>query len=209
LRSSESRVGYRIVNGKAARLAEIASFDQGWGRDFAAGVGEGDHDPAVGTAGASFNARDRQDDGGGPAADGQVAEAAVVGRHLPARVLDPVELPDPGQHRHRAQNFGRFLGIELLRPDDPVHPTRILLVYKATSPYNHRVEQRRALKRLLGRQYRSLVTKASRSTKKDFVKYDLTESGAEAIRRRLKMEPGRFCPVAKGVTVRESVVTSV
>ena len=83
------------------------------------------------------------------------------------------------------------------------------MVYKATSPYNRRVERRRALKRLLGRQYRSLVTKASRSTKKDFLKYDLTESGAEAIRRRLKMDPGRFCRVAEGVTVHESMFTNV
>jgi hypothetical protein len=187
----------------------MAWFDHGWGRDFAAGVGEGDHDLADGAAGATFNPRDGQDDGGGPAADGQGAEAALVGRHLPAGVLDPVELPDPGQRRHQAQNLGRFLGIEPLRPDDPVHPTRILFVDKATSPYNRRVEQRRALKRLLGRQYRSLVTKASRSTKKDFLKYDLTESGAEAIRRRLKMDPGRFCRVAEGVTVHESMLTNV
>jgi hypothetical protein len=53
------------------------------------------------------------------------------------------------------------------------------------------------------------VTKASRSTKKGFLKYGLTESGAEAIRRRLKMEPGHFCRVAEGVTVHESMVISV
>jgi hypothetical protein len=35
----ESRVGYRIAYGEAARLAEMAAFDHGWGRDFAAGVG--------------------------------------------------------------------------------------------------------------------------------------------------------------------------
>jgi hypothetical protein len=73
LRSSESRVGYRIANGEAARLAEMASLDHGWGRDFAAGVGEGDHDLADGAAGATFNPRDGQDDGVGPAADGQGA----------------------------------------------------------------------------------------------------------------------------------------
>jgi hypothetical protein len=39
LRSSESRVGSRIANGEAARLAEMATFDHGWGRDFAARVG--------------------------------------------------------------------------------------------------------------------------------------------------------------------------
>jgi hypothetical protein len=90
----ESRVGYWIANGEAARLAEMASFDHGWGRDFAAGVGEGDHDLADGTAHATSNPRDGQDDGGGPVADGQGVEAALVGRHLPAGVLAPVGPPD-------------------------------------------------------------------------------------------------------------------
>jgi hypothetical protein len=35
----ESQIGYRIAYGEAARLAEMARFDHGWGRDFAAGVG--------------------------------------------------------------------------------------------------------------------------------------------------------------------------
>lgn len=95
-------------------------------------------------------------------------------------------------------NFGRFLGIEPLRSEDPVHPRQILFVYKASSPYNRRVEQRRALKRLLGRRYRSLVTKAYRSTKKDFLKYDLTPDAAKAISRRLRLDPGRFWRAAKG-----------
>jgi hypothetical protein len=34
-----SRIGYRIAYGEAARLAEMATFDHGWGRDFAARVG--------------------------------------------------------------------------------------------------------------------------------------------------------------------------
>jgi hypothetical protein len=34
-----SRLGYRIAYGEAARLAEMARFDHGWGRDFAPGVG--------------------------------------------------------------------------------------------------------------------------------------------------------------------------
>ncbi len=36
----ESRLGYRLAYGEAARLAEIARFDHGWGRDFAAGIGD-------------------------------------------------------------------------------------------------------------------------------------------------------------------------
>jgi hypothetical protein len=35
----ESQLGYRIAYGEAARLAEMARFDHGWGRDFVAGVG--------------------------------------------------------------------------------------------------------------------------------------------------------------------------
>jgi hypothetical protein len=38
-----SKLGYRIAYGEAARLAEMAMFDHGWGRDFAAGIaGEAD-----------------------------------------------------------------------------------------------------------------------------------------------------------------------
>jgi hypothetical protein len=33
------RVGYRIAYGEAARLFEMARFDHGWGKDFAAGIG--------------------------------------------------------------------------------------------------------------------------------------------------------------------------
>jgi hypothetical protein len=39
LRDLESRVGYRVAYGEAARLAEMAAFDHGWGRDFAARLG--------------------------------------------------------------------------------------------------------------------------------------------------------------------------
>jgi hypothetical protein len=34
-----SKLGYRIAYREAARLAEMARFDHGWGRDFAAQVG--------------------------------------------------------------------------------------------------------------------------------------------------------------------------
>ncbi len=35
-----SRLGYRIAYGQVPRLAEMARFDHGWGRDFAAQVGD-------------------------------------------------------------------------------------------------------------------------------------------------------------------------
>jgi hypothetical protein len=35
----EPRLAYRIAYGEAARLAEMARFDLGWGREFAAAIG--------------------------------------------------------------------------------------------------------------------------------------------------------------------------
>ncbi len=37
----ESMLGYRIAYGEAVRLAEMARFDHGWGKDFAAGIDGG------------------------------------------------------------------------------------------------------------------------------------------------------------------------
>lgn len=97
----------------------------------------------------------------------------------------------------RHKNWGQFIGVLPLDPDDPVHWCRLLYIYKASSPYNRRVEQRHALKRILGRKYRSLVTLASRSTKKDFLAR-LSEFGGYQINRRLRLDPARFWRVAKG-----------
>lgn len=104
-----------------------------------------------------------------------------------------------GEARSAAKhkNWGKFLGVFPLAPDDPVHPFRILYVYKATSPYNQRVEQRKALKRILGRKHRPLVTKASRSTKRDFLR-TLTPDDTRAIKLRLGLDPTRFWRAAKG-----------
>ena len=101
------------------------------------------------------------------------------------------------QSAAKHKSWGRFLGVLPLARDDPVHPYRILYCYKSASPYNRRVEQRRELKRRLGRVHRSLVTKASRSTKKDFLR-TLTRDQAHVIRHWLKLDPGRFWRVAKG-----------
>ncbi len=97
----------------------------------------------------------------------------------------------------RHKNWGRFLGVRPLARDDPVHPYRILYCYTAASPYNRRVEQRRALKRILGRGYRPLVTRASRSTKRDFLK-GLTPDQTRVIRLCFRIDPGRFWRAAKG-----------
>lgn len=98
----------------------------------------------------------------------------------------------------RHKNWGQFLGVQPLKPNDPVHWCRILYLYKDTSPYNRRVEQRKALKRILGRKHRKLVTLAARSTKQEFLTHWLTETGAYIIKRRLNLDPGKFWRVAKG-----------
>lgn len=104
-----------------------------------------------------------------------------------------------GEARSAAKNkrWGTFLGVFPLARDDPVHPYRILYVYKPSCPYNRRVEQRKALKRRLRKAYRSLVTRACRSTKADFLK-SLTADQVHVIQFRLNLEPGRFWRVAKG-----------
>ena len=98
----------------------------------------------------------------------------------------------------RHKNWGNFIGVLPLQPEDPVHWCRILYLYKATSPYNRRVEQRKALKRILGRKHRKLVTQAMSSTKREFLTHWLTEAGAYIIRRRLNLDPGQFWRAAKG-----------
>ena len=98
----------------------------------------------------------------------------------------------------RHKNWGEFLGVQPLRPEDPVHWCRILYIYKATSPYNRRVEQRKALKRILGRTHRKLVTLAARSTKGEFLARHLTEAGEFVIRRRVCLDPGEFWRAARG-----------
>jgi len=95
------------------------------------------------------------------------------------------------------KSWGPFIGVLPLAPTDPVHWCQLLYLYKASSPYNRRVEQRHALKRILGRQHRPLVTLASRSTKRDFLAA-LSELGAHVIKRRLNLDPGQFWRAAKG-----------
>jgi hypothetical protein len=95
------------------------------------------------------------------------------------------------------KRWGQFVGITPLRADDPVHPSRILYIYSPECPYNRRVEQRNALKRILGRHHRKLVTRALRNTKRDFLAR-LDKTGAFFIKRCFNLDPGRFWRVAKG-----------
>ena len=83
-----------------------------------------------------------------------------------------------------------------LEPTDPVDPIHILYVFRPHSRYQRRFEQRMYMKKRL-KEHRSLVGKAKYHTKGVFLE-NLTEEQADAIRYRLKMEPGQFWRVAKG-----------
>ena len=99
----------------------------------------------------------------------------------------------------RSKHWGDGPYIHPLRPDDPVDPVRILYVFKPSSVYNRRFEQRKRMKELLGRHHRSLVQKAKyhRHTKKMFLE-SLTTEQANAIRRVFHVEPGEFWRAARG-----------
>ena len=75
-------------------------------------------------------------------------------------------------------------------------PDRITYRFKEGSVYNRRFNQRRRLKKLLGKN-RKLVGDAKSSTKGDFLKH-LTREEAKAIRRILGVGPGEFWRAATG-----------
>lgn len=102
-------------------------------------------------------------------------------------------------HATRNKNWGDGPYIHPLRPDDPVDPMYILYVFRESSLYNRRFQQRQRMKELLGRRYRSLVQKAKyhRHTKKMFLE-SLTDEQAWAIRRILDVDPGTFWQACRG-----------
>lgn len=97
----------------------------------------------------------------------------------------------------KSKNWGDGPYIHPLRPDDPVDPVRILYVFKENSIYNRRFEQRRSLKRLLGKTHRPLVTNAKRHSKRSFLD-DLTSQQAYVIRKLLSVDASTFWRLCRG-----------
>lgn len=94
--------------------------------------------------------------------------------------------------------FGRFIGVLPLEKNDPYSRTNVLYVYKESSPYNQRVEQRRWMKKRLGREWRKLVRAATSRTKTRFLKeYDTAET-RDVIRAAFAIDLGEFWRCAKG-----------
>ncbi len=97
--------------------------------------------------------------------------------------------------RHKA--WGEFLGVRPLETRDPVHPSRVAYAFKATAPYQRRFEQRRRLRRMLGKEYSKLVPRAMGAKKAEFLAA-LSEHEAVRVRARTGLGPGRFWRVVKG-----------
>ncbi len=97
----------------------------------------------------------------------------------------------------KGKNWGVGPWVMPLQPDDPVDPQRVLYLYRENSVYNRRFLQRREMKRVLGRGYRSLVTRAKRATKQEFLAA-VTLAEAEVVRHKLRIELGQFWRAAQG-----------
>src|SRR4051794_3507430 len=53
----------------------------------------------------------------------------------------------------RHKGWGEFLGVRPLEARDPVHPLRVAYAFKEAAPYQRRFDQRRRLRRMLGKEY--------------------------------------------------------
>lgn len=96
----------------------------------------------------------------------------------------------------KSKHWGAGPWIMPLQPDDNFYFGFITYLYRPNSLYNRRFEQRMRMKQLLGPN-RKLVGEAKQSTKGLFLQM-LTWDQAKAIRRCLKIEPGKFWRAAQG-----------
>lgn len=92
--------------------------------------------------------------------------------------------------RRGKSGWGQFLKIEPLRPDDVLHPTRIVYQLKATNKMRQRWEFRDTFRNVLGKD-RRLVTLAMQLKKSEFLER-LTGENVRTIQKKLDLEPGTF-----------------
>ena len=92
--------------------------------------------------------------------------------------------------RRGKSGWGQLAKIEPLRPDDVLHPTRIVYQLKSTNKMRQRWEFRDTFKNVLGKD-RRLVTLAMQLKKSDFLKR-LSGEDVRVIQRKLDLEPGAF-----------------
>lgn len=96
-----------------------------------------------------------------------------------------------------SKNWGGFLGFRPLRTWDPVDGRHVLYVFRESSAYNRRVEQRKLMKQRLPRPFRRWVNEAYRNSRRDFLSR-LPAGAAAAFRRALALGPVGFWRAARG-----------
>ena len=92
--------------------------------------------------------------------------------------------------RRGKDGWGAFLQLEPLRPDDVLHPTRIVYQLKATNRMRQRWEFRDTFRNVLGKD-RRLVTLAMQLNRKDFLER-LTPADFQVIAKKLDLDPALF-----------------
>jgi hypothetical protein len=92
--------------------------------------------------------------------------------------------------RRSKASWGALLGIEPLRVDDFLHPSRVVYVLKPTNRMHQRWQFRRAFKRILGKS-RRLVNDAVRQSLKEFMQY-LAPSDAQLLQTKLGLTAREF-----------------
>ena len=90
--------------------------------------------------------------------------------------------------RRGKSGWGQFLKLEPLRPDDALHPTRIVYQLKSTNRMRQRWEFRDTFRNVLGKD-RRLVTLAMQLNKSEFLGR-LTAEDVRIIQKKLDLEPG-------------------
>jgi hypothetical protein len=92
--------------------------------------------------------------------------------------------------RRGKEAWGQFLQVEPLRPDDVLHPTRIVYQLKATNKMRQRWEFRDTFRNVLGRD-RRLVTLAMQLNRKEFLSR-LTAVDIQVLEKKLDLDPRVF-----------------
>lgn len=98
----------------------------------------------------------------------------------------------------KGKSWGKGPSVLPLEKDDVFFHDRITYLYRDSSLYNRRFEQRRKLKQLLGPE-RALVREAMRSTRAEFLQR-LSGRQRWIIRNALQVDPALFWRAVKGKT---------
>lgn len=104
----------------------------------------------------------------------------------------------------KRKSWGKLLTMCPLKPDDPLHPFRVVYLHKESSPYRQHYERRLRLKQILGTG-KKLVTRAHRFGKGRFLT-SLTEEERVLIATQLKISAADFWRECKEGKLRQTIL---